>query len=116
MKIYYKKEINGGDKMDKKQEIRSYVTKLMSSSRVKGFYSSIVPKHTTANIEEVEQELEKMINEGVFVKEYELICDSCMRNLDRSFEKDSFDDVECDFCGEEGNYINVRYVRKPVNN
>lgn len=84
---------------------------------MKGFYSSIVPKHTTATIQEVEEELEKMIIKGLLAKEYELICNSCMKIVDRNFNKNNLTILECDLCGEdmeENHYINIRHVRKSI--
>ncbi len=105
--------------MTTNEEIRSYVNKLMSSKAMKGFYSSLIPKHTTANINEVEKELNLMVEEGLLSKEYELIChnDNCLRVLDRQPNKESFKSYyDCSYCGEEieevdSNFINERFVR-----
>ena len=104
--------------MSSEQAIREHVMKLSKSKVLKGFYATAIQKQTKASLPLVEEVLSKMVEEGILLKEYEMICsnENCLRCIDHQDSiaklKSSYD---CKYCGEEieeveTSYINLRFL------
>lgn len=89
--------------MPTEHEIREFVMK-MTKGKVKGFYATYVQKQMKADLQLVQKVLIELVDEGLLIKQYELICsnDHCLRTLDEQLSVHEFESsYDCKYCGEE---------------
>ena len=93
--------------------VRDNILVLSKSKVVKSFMATGISKRMKVPLEEVIEELDKLIDEGLVQKRYQLIClsDNCYRVLDTQDDKADFQsEYECKFCGEEHEEISDMYI------
>jgi len=104
--------------LSKEREIREKVLKMSKSKILKGFYATAIQKQMNADLELVQKVLIDMVEEGILLKEFELICSNehCLRSIDSKDALDKFKtSYDCEFCGEvmeelEPSHIKLRFL------
>lgn len=99
------------------ESIQKEVEKLKNAKIVKGFFSSVIVKKTKLSLQEVEEALLQMVNEGLLSIQYELFCPSCFHTVAKGTNKEEvLTEEECSVCGEEidmhESHMQIRFLTK----